>query len=65
MLEWKKWPKWKVEIGRAISFMNGESDVLVAANHIESGLDTQNANTIFTDNANNFDCLICIKQQVE
>ncbi len=37
-----------------LAFMNGEFDVLVATTIIESGLDVQNANTIFINNANNF-----------
>lgn len=37
-----------------LGFMEGEFDVLVSTNIIESGLDVPNANTIIINNANNF-----------
>ena len=37
-----------------ISFMEGQSDILIATTIIENGLDVPNANTIFINNANSF-----------
>ena len=37
-----------------MSFIEGESDVLIATTIIENGLDVPNANTILINNANNF-----------